>query len=288
MRLNRLSILIFAGAAAALAQSKYIEVYNAKYRPDRFAEFDAMARKISDANRRAKDKGDYWIAYEELYGDGGNVYMVSPRDDLAAIEPAMAKFMGALSEYVGLSPERFATEWMRNISSQRAELFARRWDLSSNVPKDPAEMVKETAHARYAMVIQISLKAGRAAAYEKQLHMLKEAMERNDTKVPAYVHQAVAGSGPVSMSAVLFAEKLADFEKMPTIKNALGPEYDDFVRMTGENVERTESRILVVRPEWSNVPKMIAEANPSFWNVKPVAAKPKPAATKAAPAKPGL
>ena len=44
---------------ACCAQSKFLDMWVGQVRGDQTAQFDAFARKMADANRKAKDKGDF-------------------------------------------------------------------------------------------------------------------------------------------------------------------------------------------------------------------------------------
>jgi hypothetical protein len=246
------------------------------------AEFDAFARKMADANRRAKDKGDYWIAYQDYYGVLGRTYLVSTRATLEEITQAEPKFLGALKEFAGMTPEKFSGELGRMTTDAHAELYTRRWDLSYNVPKDPAELIRLTASLRFLRLVTLTVRPGRGPAVEKQLAILKQAMESADKKVAGFVSQSFAGAPGTVFSIVGIASTLGDLENRPSAQTVLGESgYADFSRMSAENLDSVDFRILRAIAEWSNPPKAIAGADPAFWNPKPPAApKPKPAAAK--------
>jgi hypothetical protein len=273
-----LSVLL---PAVSCAQSKFLDVFACQVRGDQVAQFDALARKVADANRKAKDKGDFWISYEDLYGTPGHTYFVSPRANLDEIAQAGQRFMAALKEYTGMTPEKFGSDFARMTTDARSELNTRRWDLSYNVPKDPAEMVKLAASVRFIRLVTLSVKPGRTSAVEKQLAGLKEAMENASVKVPAFVSQSFAGSPGVVFRLAGFASSLGEFENRPTAQTVLGENgYEAFSRSAAENFDSVDYRILRVVPEWSNPPKEVADADPAFWRPKPAAApKPKPAET---------
>jgi hypothetical protein len=262
--------------AVCCAQSKFLDISVCQVRGDQTAQFDAWARKIADANRRAKDKGDFWIAYQEYYGTAGRTYFVSSRANLDEITQAGPKFMAAIKEYSGMTPDKFIADFGRMTTDVRSELNTRRWDLSYNVPKDPAEMVKLIASVRFLRLVTLSVKPGRTPAVEKQLAGLKEAMENASVKVAGFVSQSFAGSPGVVFRVAGFASSLGEFENRPTAQTVLGESgYATFSHAAEENFDSVEYRILRVVPEWSNPSKDVADADPAYWRPKPLAA-PKP------------
>jgi hypothetical protein len=269
--------------AVCCAQGKFLDVVVVQVRGDQTVLFDALARKMADANRKAKDKGDFWIAYQDYYGTSGRTYFVAPRAKLDDVTQAEGKFLGAIKEYTGIAPDKFFADFARTQADSRTELNTRRWDLSYNVPKDPAEMINLTASVRFIRLVTLSVKPGRTPAVEKQLAGLKEAMENASVKVPGFVSQSFAGSPGVVFRLAGFASSLAEFENRPTAQTVLGESgYDAFSRASAENLDAVEYRILRVVPEWSNPPKEVADADPAFWRPKPPSAsKPKAEAQKA-------
>jgi hypothetical protein len=265
---------------ACCAQSKFLDMWVGQVRSDQTAQFDALVRKMADANRKAKDKGDSWIAYQDYYGALGRTYLVSSRAGLDEITEAEAKFLGALKEFGGITPEKFSSDISRATMNAHGELHTRRWDLSFNVPKDPAESIHLLASARFLRVVTLSVKAGHTVAVEKQLGVLKRAMENAETKVPGFVSQSFAGAPGTVYSIVGVASTMGELEKRPTAQAVMGESaYSEFSGSLGENVENIEFRIVRIIPEWSNPPKEIADADPAFWRPKPAAA-PKPKAAE--------
>src|SRR5437899_465721 len=83
---------------AAVAQNPegYLDVYIAKVKPEKRAEFDAINKRMVEMNRR--NKGDYWLASETMYGEMNTVYFTSQRQNYADVEKGFDAFMGALSK----------------------------------------------------------------------------------------------------------------------------------------------------------------------------------------------
>jgi hypothetical protein len=279
MQARKLAAVTLLLSAVCCAQSKFLDVWEGQVRGDQVAQFDALSRKIADANRKAKDKGDFWIAFQDYYGTPGRTYLVANRASLDEISDAESRYWAALKEYTGMTQEKASAEFARMVSDVHTQLSTRRWDLSYNIPKDPAEMVKLTASVRFLRLVILPVKQGRIPAVEKQLATLKEAMENATVKVPGFVSQTFAGSTGVVFRLAGFATTLGELENRPTARTVLGERgYEAFERAAAENFDSVEYRILRVVPEWSNPPKEVADADPAFWRPKPAAApKPKPA-----------
>ena len=92
--------------AVCCAQGKFLDVVVVQVRGDQTVLFDALARKMADANRKAKDKGDFWIAYQDYYGTSGRTYFVAPRaklDDVTQAEGSLQRRHVSAGEKLGTS-----------------------------------------------------------------------------------------------------------------------------------------------------------------------------------------
>src|SRR5712692_7552989 len=67
--------LAIAAPAQMQQQGGYLDLYIAKVKPEKRADFDAVAKRIADANRR--NNGDKWVASEVIYGDWNTLYFSS-------------------------------------------------------------------------------------------------------------------------------------------------------------------------------------------------------------------
>ena len=86
--------LLFAVLAGAVGlaqqQGGYLDVYIARVKPEKRAEFDAVNKKMAEANRR--QHGDTWLALETTYGEPNTVAFSSAREDYAGVEKSMVAF----------------------------------------------------------------------------------------------------------------------------------------------------------------------------------------------------
>src|SRR5712664_4050681 len=88
-----------AAPVAVHAQGDYLDVYMVKVKPEKIADFQVLARKGVDANRRFN--GDRWLATETLFGEGGVLVVASLRADYADIEKNREPGMLAAKEAFG-------------------------------------------------------------------------------------------------------------------------------------------------------------------------------------------
>src|SRR5690348_16779671 len=170
----------------------YLDVTVFKIRPEKRAEFDAVARRIAEANR--KGKGDFWTAMEVVYGENNTMQIVSPRQNYAAIDSASAAFMNAIKEGYGPGGvSKMMADFNNTILSSRSEIRRRRWDLSVNPPTDAGGYNKLIGETRWLRTIRINVKNGREADFEERAKEAKAAIEKG-SKWVFFISQVIAGS----------------------------------------------------------------------------------------------
>lgn len=270
--LATLSLGLFASAVAPAQMSSYLDVYIAHVKPDKRADFEAISRKIADANR--KPKGDRWIAMETTYGEGNVFQFVSERKDYAAVDQSMKDFMSALNDALGpAGSKKLDADYNNTVTTVRSELRRRRWDLSFNAPKDPESYAKIVGNARWLRTIEVHVRQGHEAAFEDQVKQVKTAYESGASSWPIFVSQVVAGTpGNVYYISTL-QPSLASFDSAPSTRKLMGEEaFAAWEKSTGDTVTWSETRILRIRPEFSSAPDVVAQTAQEFWNPKPVAA----------------
>jgi hypothetical protein len=195
------------------------------------------------------------------------------------VEAAEKKFNAAIKEYVG-PLEKFYSDYGKLVEGMRTMVEYQRADLSSHVPSDPEASAKEIGSARYLFLISIEVKPGQSL--ENEMKMVKEALDKSENaKRASYVSQTMAGAPSNGYTVVLFLSSLDDMAGIPSLQTVLGDSYAEFQREVAAKCEKLQYRILRIMPEWSNPPKAVADADPKFWNPKPMMSpKPKPAAPK--------
>src|SRR5437867_903925 len=117
--------LLLSATAAGQAPEGFLDVLLVKVKPEKRTEFDAIVKKMVDANR--KNKGDTWLASEITYGEGNTVNFTSIRANYDGIEKGFVSFMGALSKAYGQAAAgKIFQDFSNCIVSSRSELRRRR------------------------------------------------------------------------------------------------------------------------------------------------------------------
>jgi hypothetical protein len=271
-----LAIGVLLAVPAVAQRGDYLEVMTVKLKPEKSADFRAVARRIADANRR--HGGDNWLAVETVYGEGGTHSFISPRKDFAAIDGAFKRFMNAMIEGFGpAGMEKTFADFESCLQSSRSEVRRRRWDLSANAPAGE-EANKMIGNARWLGVTRVQVRPGRIPDFETSIKRVKDALERTSRDRPVLVSQTAYGGPGGTFHITRILDSFAGFDAAKPLREVLGDEgYEQYSRDVREMVTETESSIMRIVPEYSNMAKEITAVAPDFWNPKP---KPAQAAKK--------
>ncbi len=266
-------------SAAAQEPTGYLDVFIAKAKPEKRAEFDAINKKIAEANR--KNNGDTWVASETEYGEGNVVTFVSTRTNYADVGKGMEAFFGAIAKAAG-SPagaQKLFQEFNNTISSSRGEIRRRRPDLSANIPSSAAAQAKLVGESRWLRTIEVHVRPGRTREFEEEAKAVKAALEKVPNGPASYASQTIVGGRGNVYRFTTFRKSLADFDApSPTLEELMGAAaYQKFQKVIAETTLGTEVTLNRFLPEISNPPADVASAAPDFWHPKP-----KPAAKPAA------
>jgi hypothetical protein len=276
-------VVLLAAPAAVQAQGDYLDVTIVKVKPEKAAEFNIIAKKIADANRRYN--GDRWLAMETVYGEGDTFTFTSTRQDYSDVDKGSEAFIGALQKAYGKEATEKLLHDLDNCTvSLRSELRRRRWDLSRRTPTDPAAYAKLVGDSRVLRTTAVHVRPGHIAEFEAMLKETKEAGEKAANTQPQFVSQVVEGGKGTTFYISALRGSLGGFDKNPTARDILGEEgYKKFQQMNAEIVEGTESSLMHFSPELSNPPDEIAEVASDFWHPKQIVASaaPKPKAAHA-------
>jgi hypothetical protein len=266
-------LTFWASAAAQSEQEEYLDAYIVQVKPDKRAQFDEISKKMAQANRG--NNGDAWLATETMYGDADVVSFISRRSGYGDIEKGMGAFMGAMNKAYGeQGVQKVFGDFSSCISSTRGELRRRRYDLSSNIPKDAAAMNKLLGETRYLRTTMVRVKPGRALDFEALVKEVKAAREKNAPNEVQLVSQAVAGQEGTVYYVTALKPSLAAFDSVPTAQKLLGDEgYQKWLKTNADVVDDTRVTISRFRPDLSNAPADVVAAAPDYWNPKPVVAK---------------
>jgi hypothetical protein len=269
-----------AAPVAVQAQGNYLDVTIVKVKPEKSAEFNAIARKIADANRR--NNGDRWLAQETIYGEGDTFVFTSARQDYADVDKGNDAFMGALQKAYGKEGTQKMMHDLDSYSlSVRSELRRRRPDLSRKAPTDMASYAKLIGESRVLRTTVVHVRPGHNVEFEALLKEAKEAGEKIADTQPVLVSQAVEGtSGPgTTFYITALRSSMGGFDKNPTIREILGEDgYKKYLQVNAEAVESTQSSLLHFSPELSNPLEEIAQVAADFWTPKAIVASASPKA----------
>lgn len=268
-----IAVILLAAFAVAQAPDQYLDVYMAQVKPEKRADFDAIAKKMVAANRQ--NKGDEWLTMETVYGPMNRVTWVSMRGSYGDTEKGGDAFDAAMQKSLGKSAmEKLFQDFNQCLISARSELRKRRMDLSSNAPADGAALAKLLGESRWLRTTVVHVKPGQGPALEEELKEIKAAREKNSPDVVSLVSQSVAGAEGTVYYVTTFEKSMAGFDSIPPLQKVLGEEgYAHFLKVGSEIVENTDTVISRFLPELSNPSADVVAAAPDYWNPKPVLAK---------------
>ncbi|MGZ4790047.1 MAG: hypothetical protein ACXVZX_16125 [Terriglobales bacterium] len=274
-------LMMFALLASAQEKQEFLDIEQVQVKPEKRAEFDALTKKMAEANR--KNGGDTWLTLESMYGDANVITFISTRNGYGDVEKAMNAFMGAATKaFGGAQAQKLEADWSACVSSMRAELRVRRWDLSSNVPKDATGYAKMVGESRYLRTTRVKVRSGRNEDFEAMVKEVKAARERSAPNNVMLVSQVVVGEEGNIYYLTTLEPTMAAYDSLTPMKKFLSDDaYQKWAKTNAEVVESGYTTIHHFMPEISNAPTEVAAASPEFWNPKPVMAK--KAAPPAAP-----
>jgi quinol monooxygenase YgiN len=277
--------VVLAAPVVVQAQGDYLDVYIVKVKTDKIAEFNTLAKKVVEANRR--NNGDRWVASETMYGEGDTIAFVSTRQNYGEIENAYGAFMGALQKAYGKEgAEKMLHDWENCLAASRSELRIRRRDLSQKAPTDAAAELKLIGGSRVVRTITVHVRPGKTAEFEALLKEVKTAGEQAANTQPILVSQVIEGSKGATFYVSTFRNSLGGFDRNPTLRDILGEEgYKRFQQVSAESITNTESALSRFSPELSNPPEELVAVAPEFWQPKTGMTV---AAAKAKPKAPGM
>jgi hypothetical protein len=278
-----------AAPAAVHAQGDYLDVYIVKVKPEKLADFQVLARKWVDANRRFN--GDRWLATQTLFGEGGVFVFTSLRQDYADIEKNTETGMLAANKAFGKEATlKMLHDWESCLVWSRTELRRRRPDLSRKAPTDMDSYAKLIGESRVLRTTAVHVRPGHIADFEALMKEAKEAGEKAANTQPVLVSQVVEGSKGTTFYVTTLRGSLGGFDKNPTLREILGEDrFKKYLQVNAETVESSESALYRFSPELSNPAEEIVKVAADFWHPKAVmaaAAEKSKAAAKSAELKP--
>jgi hypothetical protein len=259
-----LSALAAVSLPAQMARSEYLDLYIVKVKPEKHADFEAIARKIVDANR--KYHGDNWLTFRTEYGDNDTIYFSSPRENLAAIDSAAESFRNALKESFGANVESVMQDFDKCIVSARGEIRRRRFDLSRNAPKDEGEYAKLLGSARFIRTMTVRVRPGRTSEFEELMQMMNSAQEKGGSSRMSLVSQSVAGVQGANYYISALVPSLGELDAYRTsAKELLGEDFPRWEKGVADTVLGSETMISRILPALSNPPEAVVNVSRDFW-----------------------
>jgi hypothetical protein len=248
----------------------YLDVFIVKVRPEKRADFDAINRRIADANRKAK--GDFWTATEVVYGENNTVQFISSRQNYAAIDSGFTAFLSAIKAAYGPGGiAKMTADFNSTVLSSRSEIRRRRWDLTANPPSDADGYNKLIGGTRWLRTIQVSVRSGREADFEERAKEAKAAIEKG-SKWVFFISEVIAGAPGSTYYVTTLQPSLAAFDSAPKLPELMGKEaYTNWTKAIAEDEITDETVMMRMIPELSNPPEEIVKVAPDFWQPKHVA-----------------
>src|ERR1700726_2391440 len=261
-------VVCLAAPVAVRAQGDYLDVFIAKVKPEKVADFQALTKKWIDANRRFN--GDRWLASEAVYGEGNVYQFTSTRKDYAEIDKINEAGMLAANKAFGKdAAQKLDQEWTNCFAWSRPELRRRRWDLSRKAPKDPEAYAKFIGESRLLRTTAVHIRPGHVPDFETLMKDMKEAGEKNPDTAPVFVSQVVEGSKGATFYISTMRSSFGGFDHNPTTREILGEEgFKKFQQISADTVETAESTLYRFAPDISNPPDEVAKVAADFWRPK--------------------
>ena len=98
-------VTVLFAAPTLQAQAGYLDVYIAKLKPEKAAEAEAIAKKITDANRH--NNGDRVLVEQPVFGDPYTLIFVTQRESYADVDKGNDAFMASVNKAFGKDSKTF-------------------------------------------------------------------------------------------------------------------------------------------------------------------------------------
>jgi hypothetical protein len=205
----------------------------------------------------------YWLAGSGVTGDSRDLYFVMPMKSFSEMPTIFAEF-----------DKVFEAAKLKNASLPQqvgeTELINRSsiWRFSPALSHMPDKV--DVAHTTGWMVYTFHLKPGNRTEFSKLVRERKDLITKGNISENWIAYESVAGMDTAMMFVIplrSFAD--LDVDQSEAWKAVMTPVMLDHLEATVQKtVNKMESQLIMVRPEFSRpTPKTMA-ANPDFWTVK--------------------
>ena len=194
-----IGLLSLGSAAGSHAQqSGYLDVYIAKLKPEKATEAEAIAKKITDANRH--NNGDRVLVEQPVYGDPYTLIFVTQRESYADVDKGNDAFMASVNKAFGKEgSQKVFNDWSNCLVSARSQLRVRRADLSSKMPSDPQAFAKLVGESRVLRTLVIHVRPGHGAEFEAQIKEINTHADKMPDTHAVLISQVVEGENERSL-----------------------------------------------------------------------------------------
>lgn len=284
-----LAVCFLSAPATLVAQGGYLDVYIAKLKPEKSGEAEAIAKKITDANRH--NNGDRVVVEQPVYGDPYTLIFITQRENYADVDKGNDAFMASINKAFGKEgSQKVFNDWNNCLVSARTQLRVRRPDLSSKMPATPEAFAQLVGESRVLRTFVFRVRPGHASEFEAMIKGINARADKMPDTQPVLVSQVVEGENDGAYYITFLRKSLAGFDKEVMLPDILGKEgMEKFEKSMADVEQHTESALYRFRPDLSWPPDAVAQASADFWNPKPMmaaAAKPKAKAATTAEAMP--
>ena len=134
-------VAVLFAAPTLQAEAGYLDVYIAKLKPEKAGEAEAIAKKITDANRH--NNGDRVLVEQPVYGDPYTLIFVTQRESYADVDKGIDAFMASVNKAFGKEgSQKVFNDWNSCLVSARSQLRIRRADLEQQNARGPASFCR--------------------------------------------------------------------------------------------------------------------------------------------------
>jgi hypothetical protein len=274
---------LVVSVCSMLAQTApaYLDIGRAQVRAEKSKEYEDAVKKLVEVNR--KYKGDQWIALSAEYGESGTLIFSSSRENMGAVETGGQAFMKALTRGLGPMADKLVRDLGAWSTSYHTEIRRRRWDLSVHAPPTAADLYKLVGQSRWIRTLKLDIKPGKNLEYIDAWKGFQAELAKMQPPSTVLVSESVTGTPAIFVG--LYYKTMAEMDsEYAAVQKALASGAYQYLTVTTSNaVNQSTWEILRVRPDLSNPPEEVVNADPAFWKPKPPA-PPKPKAEAPAPA----
>jgi hypothetical protein len=263
------------GNPAAAGPPKFLNMIHQELKPGRAWEYDELETSIARIYAREAIPV-YWVELESITGPSEVLYLnlFDSAEDLAKSEKALGAALAAHPE-LAQTQDRLLQE---NTSSGTTVLGVRRDDMGYR-----ANTI-DFSKMRALRLSTVFAHPGYERAFMETLWSLSEASQKANARTAWAVYEVVSGLPEPAFVIVSPMQSLNEvddvFDAGQALKKAEGGATEQHLQELARIAYgTTDTRLFLVGPKMSHVPKELTASDPDFW-LPPMAAAPPPAPGK--------